>query len=405
MTKLVAQIIAAVAAIGVICCAAALIVGVHSPEEAKNATPEQVPEEVRGGESMTSEELMERAQEIYESLHRSGIVERALEEANMTPDELPDDVIEEVKATVEFEDIIRTWEFDPRNKQVVIHAVFALNEEHETELNAVQGRQVGGWTFNVVWEPYVSSFVRRALNEANMTLEELPDEVREEMENTELGGIRKWELDPQNNRVIVYTYIIRSEKYETEVQAVQGREVGGWTFSVVQEQYVPEDVRRALDEANMTSEELPEELKEEIEHLQQNYGAREFVIIRWEFDSEDKQVIIHAYSILNENKVNALQGRQVGGWTFQVIHDTDYEKEYKKELEQLGAELVQLREDHPELEISGFMTSPTEIGVWVRNLTPENEALNGTVIHNRTVQIYWSPVDYAIRMAIEEAGW
>ena len=218
MIKPAVRIIAAVVAIGVVCCAAALIVGVHSPEEAKNATPEQVPEEVRGGESMTSEELMKRAQEIYESLHRSGIVERALEEANMMPEELPDDVTEEVKATVEFEDIIRTWEFDPQNKQVVIHAVFAWNEEHEMELNAVQGRQVDGWTFNVVWEPYVSSFVRRALKEANMTLEELPDEVKEEMENTEIGGMRKWELDPQNNRVIVYTYIIRSEEYEAEVK-------------------------------------------------------------------------------------------------------------------------------------------------------------------------------------------
>jgi len=236
MTKLVVQIIAAVAATGVICCAAALIVGVHSPEEAKNATPERVPEEVRGGESMTSEELMERAQEIYASWHRSGIVERALEEANMTPDELPNDVTEEVKATVQFEDIIRTWKFDPRNKQVVIHASLALNEEHETELNAVQGRQVGGWTFK-------------------------------------------------------------------------------------------------------------------------------------------------------------------------VVHDLDYEKEYERELEQLAAELAQLREDHPELEISGFMTSSTEIDMWVHNLTPGNEALNGTVIHNRTVQIYWSPIDSAIRMAIEEAGW
>lgn len=403
MTKLVVQIIAAVAATGVICCAAALIVGVHSPEEAKNATPERVPEEVRGGESMTSEELMERAQEIYASWHRSGIVERALEEANMTPDELPNDVTEEVKATVQFEDIIRTWKFDPRNKQVVIHASLALNEEHETELNTVQGRQVGGWTFNVVWEPYVPSFVRRALKEANMTLEELPDEVKEEMKNTKIGGIGKWELDPQNNRVIVYTYIIRSEKYEAEVKAVQGREVGGWTFNVVQEHYVPAVVRRALEEANMTPDELPDEVKEEMKNIVQ---STEIGSVRtWDLDPQNKQATIYVYFIPDENDVDALQGRQVGGWTFKVVHDLDYEKEYERELEQLAAELAQLREDHPELEISGFMTSSTEIDMWVHNLTPGNEALNGTVIHNRTVQIYWSPIDSAIRMAIEEAGW
>ena len=405
MTKPTARIIAAVVALGVVCCAVAMIVAVYPPDgdnrpevgKTKNVTPEQVPEE---GQSMTSDEIWERAVEIHESWYRSRTVERALEAANMTPEELPDDVTEELKTTVQFEDIIRTWEFDPRNKQVVIYASLALNEEHETELNAIQGRQVGGWTFNVVWEPYVSSFVRRALNEANMTLEELPDEVREEMENTELGGIRKWELDPQNNRVIVYTYIIRSEKYETEVQAVQGKQVGGWTFNVVQEHYVPAVVRRALKEANMTPEELPEELREEIEHLRY-YKDRQFAIARWEFDPENKQVILYAYSILDEKKVKAIQGRRAGGWIFQVIHDVDYEKE----LDQLAAELVQLQEDHPELEISSFMTSPTEIGVWVRNRTPENEALNGTVMHGRTVQIYWSSIDSALRIAREEAGW
>ena len=405
MTKPAARIIAAVVAIGVICCAVAVIVAVHSPEEAKNATPERVPKEVQGGESMTSEEIWERVLEIYESLHRSGIVERALKEANMTPEELPDDVTEEVKATVQFEDIIRTWEFDPQNKQVVIYASLALNEEHETELSAIQGREVGGWTFNVVWEPYVyvSSFVRRALKGANMTLEELPDEVKEEMENTEIGGMRKWELDPQNNRVIVYTYIIRSEEYEKEVRAVQGKEVGGWTFNVVQEHYVPAVVRRALKEANMTADELPDEVKEEMENIV--HFADIGSVRTWELDPQNKQATIYVYSIPDENDVDPLQGREVGGWTFNVVHDADYGKEYEKELEQLGAELAQLREDHPELQISGFMTSPTEIDMWVRNLTPENEALNGTVIHNRTVQIYWSPIDYALRIAREEAGW
>ena len=405
MTKPTARIIAAVVALGVVCCAVAMIVAVYPPDgdnrpevgKTKNVTPEQVPEE---GQSMTSDEIWERAVEIHESWYRSRTVERALEAANMTPEELPDDVTEELKTTVQFEDIIRTWEFDPRNKQVVIYASLALNEEHEMELSAVQGRQVGGWIFNVVWEPYVPSFVRQALKEANMMLEELPDEVKEEMKNTEIGGIRKWELDPQNNRVIVYTYIIRSEKYETEVQAVQGKQVGGWTFNVVQEHYVPAVVRRALKEANMTPEELPEELREEIEHLRY-YKDRQFAIARWEFDPENKQVILYAYSILDEKKVKAIQGRRAGGWIFQVIHDVDYEKE----LDQLAAELVQLQEDHPELEISSFMTSPTEIGVWVRNRTPENEALNGTVMHGRTVQIYWSSIDSALRIAREEAGW
>ena len=340
MTKAILRIIIALA----IVCAGALIVAVHlagednysgtenvtpegSPMESdppgdmnRNVTPEQAPGEAQETKNMTSKEIMERAQEIYAAWHRSQTVERVLKGSNITPDELPDGVIEELKTTVQFEDIIRTWDVDPRNKQIVIYASPALNEEHEKELSAVQGRQVGDWTFNVVWEPYVPSFVREALDAANMTLDELPDEGTEEMEKIgQTGGIRKWELDPRNNRVIVYTYFSRDAKHEQEVQAVQGK--------------------------------------------------------------------------------------QVAGWTFNVVHDLEDEKTYEKDLERLAAELVQFKKDHPELQISSFATSPTQIDMWVRSLTPENEALNGTVMHNRIVLIQWSPVDYAIRMAREEAGW
>ncbi|WP_342771695.1 hypothetical protein [Methanoculleus sp. UBA331] len=318
----------------------------------------------------------------------------------MTPEELPGDVTEELKNTVQFEDIIRTWEFDPQNKQVVIYASPALNEEHEKELSVVQGRRVGDWTFTIIWEPYVPSFVRRALDAANMTLDELPDEVKEEMGKTvQIGGVRKWELDPQNNRVIVYTYFSRDAKHEQEVQAVQGREIAGWTFNVVQEHHIREDVRQALDAANMTADELPDEVKEEMENI-----AR-FVEIggirKWELDPLNKQATIYVYSIPEKNDVDAVQGKQVAGWTFTVIHDLEYEKER----ERVVAELLQFQKDHPELQISSFAVSPTEIWVWVRNLTPETEALNGTTMHNRTVLIDWNIIDYALRVAREEAGW
>ena len=424
MARSVARIIAAVVAIGVVCCAGALIVAVHLPDgdtrpEIGNVTPEGSPtesnlpgnisrnetpnegsEEVPEVRNMTSKEILERAQEIQASWYRSSTVERVLKEANMTPEELPGDVTEELKNTVQFEDIIRTWEFDPQNKQVVIYASPALNEEHEKELSVVQGRRVGDWTFTIIWEPYVPSFVRRALDAANMTLDELPDEVKEEMGKTvQIGGVRKWELDPQNNRVIVYTYFSRDAEHEQEVQAVQGREVAGWTFNVVQEQYVPAAVRRALKEANMTPDELPDEVKEEMENI-----AR-FVEIggirKWELDPLNKQATIYVYSIPEKNDVDAVQGKQVAGWTFTVIHDLEYEKER----ERVVAELLQFQKDHPELQISSFAVSPTEIWVWVRNLTPETEALNGTTMHNRTVLIDWNIIDYALRVAREEAGW
>ena len=55
------------------------------------------------------------------------------------------------------------------------------------------------------------------------------------------------------------------------------------------------------------------------------------------------------------------------------------------------------------MQAVNFVTSPTEIRLWVANRTPANEALNGTVMHGRTVELLWSPVDYAIRMAREQA--
>lgn len=405
MTKPTLRIIIALA---IVCCAGAMIVSMHHPDEdggsetgnvaptgsdlpedirhpkeSGNETSKQVPEGIQEVENMTPEEI---SKNLYASIYGPRIVKQALKEANMTPEELPHEVEKEMKNTVPFEDIIEEWELDPQNKQVVIHAVSARNEEHEKELSAVQGKQASGWTFNVVWEPYVPKLMKLALKKANMAPEELPDEVKEEMENirVQIGGIRKWELDPQNKLVVTYAHFTwPNEKYENELNAVQDRQVSGWTFHVIREPYVPELMQQTLKEANMTPEELPEELIEEIEHLR-HYKNREFGISRWEFDSENKLAIIYAYSILDEKKVKAIQGRQIGGWTLKVIHDVDYENERK----QVSAELMQFQKDHPELEISGFIiTSPTRMEMWVHNRTPENEALNGTVMYGRTIEL------------------
>ncbi len=434
MTESAARIIAAVVAIGVVCCAVALIAPVHLPdedsgpgtgnvtpegsltgsdqsrnvrneEEHENATHEQVPAEVREDKDMTPEEI---SRDLYASIYGPRVVKEALEEANMTPEELPDEVEEEIKNTVPFEDIIWKWDLNPRNKQVLIHAVFAWNEEHEKEITAIQGREIGDWTFNVVWEPYMHPAVRRALEAANMTPEELPDEVKEEMENisVQIGGIRTWVLDPRNRLVVAYArFTWPNDGYETKADAVRGRQISGWTFKVILEPDVPELMQRALDAANMAPGEFPEEVREELEDLRRG-NNRTFSISKWEFDPDNKRVVVYAYSIGSEERMmrdekgmEALQGREIGDWTFTVIHDVDYEKERK----QLVAELLQFRKDHLELEIGGFAISPTELQLWVANRTPANEVLNGTVMHGRTVELLWSPVDYAIRMAREQA--
>ncbi len=433
MTESVVRIIAAVVAIGVVCCAVALIAAVHygegsgpgtgnvtpegSPigsdpsgnvqngEEHGNATHEQVPAEVREDKDMTPEKI---SRNLYASIYGPKVVKQALEEANMTPEELPDEVEGEIKNTVPFEDIIRDWELDPQEKQVVIHATFAWNEEHEKELKAVQGRKVGDWIFNVVWEPYMPPAVRRALEAANMTPEELPDEVNEEMEkiSAQIGGIRLWELDPRNRLVVAHAHFMwPNDGYEKKVNAIQGREISGWTFKAVLEPDVPELMQRALDAADMTPDEFPEEVREELKDLRRG-NNRTFSISKWGFDPDKKLVVVYAYSRSEERMVQdkkgmeALQGRKIGDWTLTVIHDVDYEKER----EQVAAELLQFQKEHPELEIVGCITSPTTIDMWVRNLTPDNEVLNGTVMHNRTVQVLWESlhVDYVLRMMKEQ---
>jgi len=435
MTEPTPRIIAAVVALGVVCCAIALIVAVHLPDEGSgpgtgnvtpegsptgsdpsgnirneeehgNAAHEKVPAEVREDKDMTPEEV---SRNLYASIYGPRVVKETLEEANMTPEEFPDEVEEEIKNTVPFEDIIRKWELDPQSKQVVIHAIFAWNEEHEKELKAIQGRKVGDWTFNVIWEAYMLPSVRRALEAANMTSEALPDEVKEGMENisAQIGGIRTWELDPRNRLVVAHAHFTwPNDGYETKVNAIQGREIGGWTFKAVLEPDVPKLMQRALDAANLTPDGVPKEVREELEDLRRG-DNRTFGISKWEFDPDKKQVVVYAYSIGSEERrvrdekgMEVLQGRESGDWTFTVLHDVDYEKERK----QLVAELLQFRKDHPELEIGGFAISPTELQLWVANRTPENEVLNGTVMHNRTVELLWSPVDYAIRLAEEQSS-
>ena len=104
MTESAARIIAAVVAIGVVCCAVALIAPVHLPdedsgpgtgnvtpegsltgsdqsrnvrneEEHENATHEQVPAEVREDKDMTPEEI---SRDLYASIYGPRVVKEAL---------------------------------------------------------------------------------------------------------------------------------------------------------------------------------------------------------------------------------------------------------------------------------------------------------------------------------------
>jgi hypothetical protein len=88
----------------------------------------------------------------------------------------------------------------------------------------------------------------------------------------------------------------------------------------------------------------------------------------------------------DEDEVNTLRGIKIGEWSFKVIHDVNYEIER----EQAWAVFKEMEND-PTLQISTFDMSSKEVTFWVRNRTPENEALEEAVILNRTVHIAKSP--------------
>jgi hypothetical protein len=133
---------------------------------------------------------------------------------------------------------------------------------------------------------------------------------------------------------------------------------------------------------NMTSERLPEDLEKVIEDIQMN---RKIGVNKWEYDYKNKQFIIYVIGLRDENKVSDLQGKQIGNWTIKVIHDVSYEKE--RDL--VRTEIMELEKD-PELQIaeSDRGAGGKEVNIWVFNLTPENQALNGKKIHGWTIHVW-----------------
>jgi flagellar basal body-associated protein FliL len=133
---------------------------------------------------------------------------------------------------------------------------------------------------------------------------------------------------------------------------------------------------------NMTLEELNETIKAELNRLKLIKG---FTVTKMEIDEEQKNITLYEI-YMNDDQIADLQGKEIGGWKVNVIPDVDY----MKEMDAAENEVMEMKKD-PELQISGIsMTSGNgikEIRIWVYNRTPENEALEGKVIHGWTIHI------------------
>ena len=138
--------------------------------------------------------------------------------------------------------------------------------------------------------------------------------------------------------------------------------------------------------AENSENEIPPEVKSEIERL---LLEPEIHITRWSVNTAEKRVDIFVYKLTPENE--RLNGKIIDGWTMNISEDI----EFKREVEKLNAELERL-EEKPEMEIAGWVygwnprTGYKEVTIFVDNLTPENQQLNGKTIDGWKVHVYKS---------------
>jgi len=144
--------------------------------------------------------------------------------------------------------------------------------------------------------------------------------------------------------------------------------------------------------AEPTENELPPEVKSEIEHL---FLEPEAIvrtdISRWSVDTAEKRIDIFVWKLTPENE--QLNGKVINGWTINITYDA----ELKMEIEKIDAEMERLKEK-PEMQIAAWSgginprTGYKDIDIMVSNLTPENQQLRGKMIDGWKVNGVWKAV-------------
>ncbi|KAF5412475.1 MAG: hypothetical protein C5S38_08280 [Candidatus Methanophagaceae archaeon] len=141
--------------------------------------------------------------------------------------------------------------------------------------------------------------------------------------------------------------------------------------------------------AEPTENELPPEVKSEIEHL---FLEPEAIvrtdISRWSVDTAEKRIDIFVWKLTPENE--QLNGKVINGWAINITYDA----ELKMEIEKIDAEMERLKEK-PEMQIAAWSgginprTGYKDIDIMVSNLTPENQQLRGKMIDGWKVNGVW----------------
>jgi hypothetical protein len=167
-----------------------------------------------------------------------------------------------------------------------------------------------------------------------------------------------------------------------------------WIFGIVpnkisQMEKPSENFTPTFKDTNSSPLSLPHEMQSYVSNYEDQYH---FTINKWEFDPVKRnQIILFAHDIRNESMIKDLQGKQIGNYTIQIIHDKEFE-ENRADVEQ---QLVELKKN-PAYQISwiGMVTdtSVDPIGqhaeLWVEGSTPENKKLDNTVIKGWKILVY-----------------
>jgi len=149
------------------------------------------------------------------------------------------------------------------------------------------------------------------------------------------------------------------------------------------------NITTAYTDTNSSITKLPQDIRHEISYYQQEFH---FSVNKWEFDPvKSNEINLYAHDIRNVSLIQELQGKQIGNYTIQIIHDTEFETT-RSEVESYLSGLMK----NPEYKITNFgmvtdpFADPTGqyAELYCTGLTPANKKLDNTIIKGWKIKVY-----------------
>lgn len=216
------------------------------------------------------------------------------------------------------------------------------------------------------------------------------------------GGMKEWRFSQYENNDIVpgdwqMPYGNASQKTVVEIHKVTNISVIGGSDLIYDGEVFP--VEFFIDDTGNVSQIGPVAPKDCYTGIPTEYAARlamlqalgQFGISNCSADPVQKVFTLSVFDNHDPVAVAQLQSLNTGGWTIRIITDTALEQS----LQQAHDQLHLLKTDHPDLRIHTYdmivdsRTRPVQkiAEIFVTEMTPENQALNGTEIDGWTARV------------------